>query len=71
MTSPLESHSRMFSHINGGAGEMLERLAVAELCKGWPLYRDNSEWMNYRSLFTDDAVVWTSTSGPLFESCTR
>ncbi|KAI9158975.1 Pea pathogenicity protein [Paramyrothecium foliicola] len=61
MSTPTEPHSRQFSHINGSAAELLDRLAVAELCKGWPVYRDNSEWMNFRSLFTEDAVVWTST----------
>lgn len=62
MTTPLEAHTKEYSHINGSATELLDRLAVAELCKGWPVYRDNSEWMNYRSLFTKNAVVWTSAS---------
>lgn len=60
MATPEEPHRRQYSHVNGPATEMLDRLAVAELCKGWPVYRDNSEWANYRSLFTDDAYVWTS-----------
>ena len=60
MASPEEPHSRTYSHINGPTSELLDRLAVAELCKGWPVYRDASEWMNFRSLFTDDAYVWTS-----------
>ncbi|KFA77503.1 hypothetical protein S40288_04251 [Stachybotrys chartarum IBT 40288] len=64
MTTPIEAHSRQYSHVNGPPAELLDRLAVAELCKGWPVYRDNSEWMNYRSLFTDDAYVWTTWSGP-------
>lgn len=68
MTTPQEPHSRQFSHINGSAAELLDRLAIAELCKGWPIYRDNSEWMNYRSLFTKDAVVWTSISPICFFS---
>jgi hypothetical protein len=60
MTSPRESHSRVYSHINGSAADLLDRLAVAELCKGWPVYRDASEWMNFRSLFCKEAYVWTS-----------
>ncbi|KAL2255995.1 hypothetical protein VTK26DRAFT_2376 [Humicola hyalothermophila] len=64
MTSPLDPHTKCYSHINGTAEELLDRLAVAELCKGWPVYRDASEWKNYRSLFTDDATVWTTWSGP-------
>ncbi|KAH7308043.1 hypothetical protein B0I35DRAFT_483333 [Stachybotrys elegans] len=63
MTTPHESHTRMYSHINGTAAEVIDRLAVAELCKGWPAYRDNSEWKNYRSLFMKDAYVWTTWSG--------
>jgi hypothetical protein len=40
---------------------MLDRFAVSELCKGWPVYRDASEWKNYRNLFVDKgAYVWTS-----------
>ncbi|WYZ39751.1 hypothetical protein EsH8_IV_000092 [Colletotrichum jinshuiense] len=59
-----EPHSRQYSHIGGASAELLDRLAVSELCKGWPVYRDASEWSNYRSLFTDDAYVWTTWSGP-------
>lgn len=64
MTSPQDPHSKSYSHINGAAEELLDRLAVSELCKGWPVYRDASEWKNYRSLFTEDATVWTTWSGP-------
>jgi hypothetical protein len=60
MTSPTEPHSKTFSHINGSQSELLDRLAVAELCKGWPVYRDASEWMNFRSIFAENATVWTS-----------
>ncbi|KAF4774725.1 catabolic 3-dehydroquinase [Colletotrichum scovillei] len=56
-------HTRQFSHIGGTSTELLDRLAVSELCKGWPVYRDASEWANYRSLFTKDAYVWTTWSG--------
>ena len=64
MTSPAEPHSRTYSHINGPASELLDRLAVSELCKGWTVYRDASEWRNFRSLFAEEAYVWTSTSSP-------
>ncbi|KAK3681111.1 hypothetical protein B0T22DRAFT_474019 [Podospora appendiculata] len=63
-TSPLDPHSKSYSHINGSTSELLDRLAVSELCKGWPVYRDASEWKNYRALFTQDATVWTTWSGP-------
>ena len=60
MSTPKEAHTKQYSHIGGDMQSMLDRFAVSELCKGWTVYRDNSEWMNYRSLFTDDAYVWTS-----------
>ncbi|CAM1510205.1 Fc.00g005400.m01.CDS01 [Cosmosporella sp. VM-42] len=60
MATPNESHTRQYSHINASPADLLDRFAVSELCKGWSVYRDNSEWMNYRSLFTADATVWTS-----------
>ncbi|KAL2128010.1 hypothetical protein VTI74DRAFT_9842 [Chaetomium olivicolor] len=64
MTSPRDPHTKCYSHNNGTVEELLDRLAVSELCKGWPVYRDASEWKNYRSLFTEDATVWTTWSGP-------
>lgn len=64
MASPEEPHARTYSHINGTTSELLDRLAVSELCKGWAVYRDASEWMNFRSLFSDDAYVWTSMLPP-------
>ncbi|KAL2158109.1 hypothetical protein VTH06DRAFT_4677 [Thermothelomyces fergusii] len=64
MTSPADPHSKCFSHINGTSDQLSDRLAVSELCKGWPVYRDASEWKNYRNLFTEDATVWTTWSGP-------
>ncbi|GKT49791.1 PEP2-like protein [Colletotrichum spaethianum] len=56
-------HTRQYSHIGGTPAELLDRLAVSELCKGWPVYRDAGEWANYRSLFTTNAYVWTTWSG--------
>lgn len=51
----------MTNHINGSQEEILARYCITELCKGWPVYRDASEWQNYRSIFTKEgAYVWTS-----------
>jgi hypothetical protein len=60
MTSSVDPHTKCYSHINGTNEDLLDRLAVSELCKGWPVYRDSSEWKNYRDLFTEDGTVWTS-----------
>ncbi|ORY68569.1 uncharacterized protein BCR38DRAFT_423649 [Pseudomassariella vexata] len=62
MTTSLDAHTRQYSHINGSDQDRLERLAVSELCKGWPVYRDASEWKNYRSLFAEEATIWTTWS---------
>jgi hypothetical protein len=60
MTSSKEPNSKFYSHINGNQDQLLDRLAVAEICKGWPVYRDASEWHNFRNLFAEKATVWTS-----------
>lgn len=60
MTSPRDPQDKEYLHIRGTQADLLDRLAVSELCKGWPVYRDASEWKNYRSLFAEDAYVWTS-----------
>ena len=58
---PEESEPVVTNHINGNTEEILARYCITELCKGWPVYRDASEWQNYRSLFTKEgAYVWTS-----------
>lgn len=63
---PEESEPVVTNHINGSMEETIARLCVTELCKGWPVYRDASEWQNYRSLFTKEgAYVWTTWSGGL------
>ncbi|XDG10638.1 hypothetical protein ABKA04_010253 [Annulohypoxylon sp. FPYF3050] len=62
MTSPNDPQAKVYSHINGDVSEFQARLIVSELCKGWPVYRDASEWKNFRSLFCDDAYVWTTWS---------
>ncbi|KAK9774329.1 putative NACHT domain-containing protein [Seiridium cardinale] len=62
MTTSLDAHTHQYSHVNGSINDMLERFAVSELCKGWPVYRDSSEWKNYRNLFAKDATVWTTWS---------
>ncbi|KAH8162529.1 hypothetical protein CIB48_g5728 [Xylaria polymorpha] len=62
MTSPLDPQLGMYSHVNGHPADILDRLTISELCKGWPVYRDASEWKNFRSLFCQDAFVWTTWS---------
>ncbi|KAI0834531.1 hypothetical protein F5Y06DRAFT_289804 [Hypoxylon sp. FL0890] len=62
MTSPNDPQANVYSHINGKQTDLITRLAVSELCKGWPVYRDASEWKNFRSLFCNDAYVWTTWS---------
>lgn len=62
MTSPHDPQPKTYSHLNGTQQELLDRFAVSEVCKGWPVYRDSSEWVNYRSMFTADARIWTSTT---------
>ena len=58
---PEESEPVVTNHINGSTEEILARYCITELCKGWPVYRDASEWKNYRSLFTKEgAHVFTS-----------
>ncbi|RSH95767.1 hypothetical protein EHS25_000859 [Saitozyma podzolica] len=63
---PQESEKVHSNNINGTNDEILARQCIQELCKGWPVYRDFSEWHNYRSLFTKEgAYVWTTWSGGL------
>jgi len=64
--TPEEVQPKVYSHINGSPEEILDRYCVSELCKGWPVYRDHSEWNNYRDIFAEkDAFVWTTWSGGL------
>ncbi|KAJ9643890.1 hypothetical protein H2199_003756 [Coniosporium tulheliwenetii] len=59
-----ETQPVVASHFNGTTEEIYARYCVSELCKGWPIYRDASEWQNYRSIFTKEgACVWTTWSG--------
>ncbi|BCR96409.1 nuclear transport factor 2 family protein [Aspergillus luchuensis] len=51
------------SHINGTTEEILDRLCVTELLKGWPVYRDASEWAHYRNCFAEQAYIFTTWSG--------
>jgi len=61
-----EVQPNSYSHINGTSEEILDRYCITELAKGWPVYRDASEWNNYRSLFAEkDAFIWTTWSGGL------
>ncbi|KAJ0158707.1 PEP2-like protein [Colletotrichum tanaceti] len=58
-----EPRTSQHSYMGGTPVELLDRLAVSELCKGWPVYRDAGEWDKFRSLFNKDAYVWTTWSG--------
>ncbi|KAF7514756.1 hypothetical protein G7054_g15029 [Neopestalotiopsis clavispora] len=62
MTTSIDAQQGRYSHLNGSTADLLERFAVSELCKGWPVYRDSSEWKNYRDIFDTDATVWTTWS---------
>ncbi|KAJ1337291.1 nuclear transport factor 2 family protein [Microdochium nivale] len=62
MTSPRDPQANEYTHVRGTRDDLFDRLTVSELCKGWPVYRDASEWKNYRSLFAEDAYVWTTWS---------
>ncbi|KAI1338209.1 hypothetical protein F5Y15DRAFT_387964 [Xylariaceae sp. FL0016] len=62
MTSPVDPQTKVYCHTNGHSDDILDRIAVSELCRGWPVYRDASEWKNFRSLFCEDAFVWTTWS---------
>ena len=63
MTTPTEVQPKVWCHINGTQDQMFDRFCISELCKGWPVYRDTSEWNNYRDLFLNDAYVWTTWGG--------
>ena len=58
-----ETQPNTYVHINGTTEEILDRYCVSELCKGWPVYRDASEWKHYRNIFAEKgAFVFTSRS---------
>lgn len=63
MTTSYEPWPQLYSHLNGTNEEVLDRMKVAELCKGWSVYRDASEWANFKDMFTPDANIWTTWSG--------
>ncbi|KAL4971191.1 hypothetical protein BDW66DRAFT_146549 [Aspergillus desertorum] len=61
-----ETQPARWSHINGSLEEILDRYCVSEIAKGWPVYRDSSEWSNYRDCFAEDgAYIFTTWSGGL------
>lgn len=56
-----ETQPTVRSHNNGTTEELLDRFAVSEIVKGWPLYRDASEWKNYRDSFSEEGTyIFTS-----------
>lgn len=55
-----ETQPTSWLHLNGTPDQILDRLCVSELVKGWPVYRDASEWRNFRDCFARNAYVFTS-----------
>ncbi|KAI5479014.1 hypothetical protein MNV49_004418 [Pseudohyphozyma bogoriensis] len=49
-------------NLNGTTEQKLDRLAIRELCEGWPTHRDAQEWEPFRALFTNSAYVFTTWS---------
>lgn len=58
-----ETQPTSWLHLNGTPDQILDRLCVSELIKGWPVYRDASEWRNLRECFSKDAYVFTTWTG--------
>ncbi|KAJ5661782.1 catabolic 3-dehydroquinase [Penicillium maclennaniae] len=59
-----ETQANTWNHINGTEADKFDRFWVSELYKGWPVYRDPSEWNHYRDLFVKEgAFVFTSNGG--------
>jgi hypothetical protein len=48
---------------NGSLEQALTRFKLAEICQGWGVHRDAREWVHYRDMFWDDAIVYTTWSG--------
>jgi hypothetical protein len=58
-----ETTPKRYCHLNGTPEQILDRFAVSELCRAWPVYRDASEWRNFRDAWVDQgSCLWTSTS---------
>lgn len=56
-----ETQPKLWNNINGTPEEILDRHCVAELAKGWPVYRDSSEWKHYRDCFAEEGgYIFTS-----------
>ena len=53
--------AQAISH-NGTDEEALTRWKIMELCNHWPTSRDASEWKRYRSIFAENAYVFTTWS---------
>lgn len=52
------------SSINGTLEQAIERFKLREICEGFPVHRDASEWSKFRALFAkEDAYVFTTWSG--------
>jgi hypothetical protein len=56
-----EAQPKRYCHLNGTQQDLLDRFAVSEICRAWPVYRDASEWQNYRDVWAEKgAYLWTS-----------
>ncbi|KAL2842641.1 hypothetical protein BJX68DRAFT_278345 [Aspergillus pseudodeflectus] len=59
-----ETQPTLWNHINGTPEEILDRHCIAELARGWPVYRDSSEWTHYRDCFAEEGgYIFTTWSG--------
>lgn len=63
-----ETQPNTYCHINGSIEEILDRFCVSELCKGWPIYRDASEWKNYRNIFAEKGAFCFTSELSIFPS---
>lgn len=51
-----ESQPTAWSHNNDTTEDILDWSAVLKVVKGWPLYRDASEWHKYRDRFSEEGT---------------
>ncbi|KAF2159724.1 hypothetical protein M409DRAFT_70790 [Zasmidium cellare ATCC 36951] len=59
-----ETFPKSYCHLNATPEQVIDRFAVSELCRAWPVYRDASEWQNYRDAWADkESYLWTTWAG--------
>ena len=54
--------------VNGTTEQKLDRLAIRELCEGWPTHRDAQEWAEFRNLFTNTVSAISTQKSTLAPS---